>query len=241
MLKRLGNAFCAHPHAYAKIFSLIPAPFCSVHGSLRIRLQCCLQRHSNSFNTLRGRTELQSGKLKKQTKEVSEIPQKLRLFIYYSWIDWIPLISCKQMSATKCANLPKGIGNPPWAGPQSSHSTSQHIHGILEWDLCDNFIKGFSASSQKKAERAERAERSFRKSPPQGAYRHSSPWPTGSMFGHARCVRQPSFVPIGATVSELGMQTGLGLRDGSGSNRWPAARADGAILSGSKSWVPPTF
>ncbi len=55
----------------------------------------------------------------------------------------------KQMSATKCANLPKGIGNPPWAGPQSSHSTSQHIHGILEWDLCDNFIKGFSASSQK--------------------------------------------------------------------------------------------
>ena len=92
---------------------------------------------------------MQTEKLKKQTKEVSEIPKKLRLCIYYSWIDWIPLISCKQMSATKCANLPKGIENPPWAGPQSSHSTSQHIHGILEWDLCDNFIKGFSASSQK--------------------------------------------------------------------------------------------
>ena len=44
---------------------------------------------------------MQTGKLKKQTKEVSEIPKKLRLFIYYSWIDWIPLISCKQMSTTK--------------------------------------------------------------------------------------------------------------------------------------------
>ncbi len=66
-------------------------------------------------------------------------------------------------------------------------------------------------------------------------------WPSGSTSGHDRLVRTPIFVPIGATVQELGVQTGSGPRAGSGPNRRPAAVAAGAISSGSKSWFPPTF